>query len=107
MPTQNRIRCEQCAEFPQPFAAEDFALHRESSTLVIVEQDSFLSELLFQNCILRTKVLDHFLLLAIDSASENHHVELPGLEDKGHAAEIPKSPRSCNGKGASIEMPIE
>ena len=84
MPTQDRIRCEQRAEFLQPFAAEDLTLQRESSTLVIVQQDSLLAELFLEHLILGSQILDHFLLLAIDPAGENHQVELPGLEDEGH-----------------------
>ena len=87
MPTQNRIRCEQRAEFLQSFATEDLTLQREAATLVIVEQDSFLSKLLLENSIFGSQIFDHFLLLAIDPASENHQVELPGLEDEGHDCE--------------------
>ena len=84
MPFQNRVRCEQRAEFLQPFAAEDLPLHRESSTLVIVEQDSFLSKLLLENSVFGSQLFDHFLLLAVEPTGENHQVELPGLEDEGH-----------------------
>lgn len=84
MPTQDRVRCEQGAEFLQPFAAEDLTLHRESSTLVIAQQDSLLAELFLEHLIFGSQILDHLLLLAIDPASENHQAKLPGVDDEGH-----------------------
>jgi hypothetical protein len=57
-------------------------------SLAVCEADcsesSLLAELFLEHLIPGSQILDHFLLFAIDPASENHQVELPGLKDKGH-----------------------
>ena len=50
----------------------------------IVEQDSLLAQLLFDDLILVSQVVDHILLLPIDPARENEKVQLPGLKDELH-----------------------
>ena len=49
MPTQDRIRCEQRAEFFQSFAAQNLAFESKSASLVIVEQDPLHAQLLFEH----------------------------------------------------------
>ena len=51
---------------------------------IVVEQDSFLTEFLFQNLVLGTQVFDHFLLLAIDTARKNDNHQMPWLQSWIH-----------------------
>ncbi len=62
MPAQDRVRGEDGREFPQSLAADGISLHREESTLVIVEQQSLLSELLEQRFDLSILELNDLLL---------------------------------------------
>ena len=84
MPTQDRIRCEQSADFIQQLSAEYLSLHGQSSPLIIVEQDSFLTELFLQNLVFSTQVFDDFLLLAVDPAGKVHDHQMPGLQYEIH-----------------------
>jgi hypothetical protein len=47
VPAQNRVRREQRADFFQSLASQDHALHRQTTSLVVIQQDAFLAEFLF------------------------------------------------------------
>ena len=85
MPMENRIGREQRAELFEPLATENLALHRESPSLVVVEQDAFRAMRFPKNPILSAKVFDCFLLLSVNPACNYGYVELPGLENKTHS----------------------
>ena len=82
MPTQNRVRREQCAELLQSFATEDLAFGAKPSTLIVIQQNPLLAELLLKYLILGSQIFDDFLLLTIHPTGENHHVELPGPKNE-------------------------
>ena len=88
MPSQDRVRREQRADFFESLAAEDLAFDRQSTPLIVVQQDPLLAELLFEHLVLGSQVLDHFLLLAIDPASEDDDIELPRLKNEIHDRSI-------------------
>ena len=48
----------------------------------------FLPMRFFEHLVFRSQVLDHFLLLAIDPASEDDDIELPRLKDEIHDRSI-------------------
>ena len=77
MPSQDRIRREQRADFLETFATENLALGCQTAPLVVVEQDAFLAQLLFQHLVFGPQVLDHLLLLAAHPAGKNHQEQLP------------------------------
>jgi hypothetical protein len=71
MPTQNRIRSHDAGQFVEHLPAEDLAFDSQPPALVVVEQDSVLSELLSENSILRQEVLNGVLLSAVDPAGQD------------------------------------
>ena len=84
MPAQDRVRCEQSANLFEQLTTQDFTTDGKPASLIIVEQDSLLAQLFFQDLILDSQVVDRFLLLPIDPASENEKVQLPGLKNEIH-----------------------
>ena len=65
-------------------ASQHFAFDGQSTSLLIGQQDSFLAELLFENGVLGTKVLNDFLLLSIDPTGKNDQHQLPRLQNEFH-----------------------
>ena len=68
----------------EEFAAEQLSLDRQSSSLVVIEQDSLLAVFLAQNLIFGSEIRDHILLLPIHPARENEKVQLPRLKNELH-----------------------
>ena len=66
MPPQDRVRCNDRCQLLQQLSAKLLALHSQTSTLVIGEQNPLLPKLFFQNLVLGPQVLDHLLLLLVD-----------------------------------------
>jgi hypothetical protein len=66
------------------FASQKFAFDCHSSSLVVVEQNAFLAELLPEHLIFGPQVVDYRLLLPIDSASQDLEIELPGMQGEFH-----------------------
>jgi hypothetical protein len=84
VPAQDCVGCEQRADFFQSLAPQNLALHRQTTSLVVVQQDAFLAEFLFQNLVLGSEVFDDFLLLTVHPAGQNHEVQLPRLQNEVH-----------------------
>ena len=74
MTAQNRVGREQGADYFESLPAKDLAFDRQSTPLVVVKQDPFLAELLFEYLVFCAQILDHFLLLTIDPAGEEDNV---------------------------------
>ena len=84
----------------EPFVADDLTLATadflarindcQPSPLVVVEQNSLLAVFLPEHRILRPKILDHSLLLAIDPTSENYEQKLPGMKNEPHGTPMLK-----------------
>ena len=51
---------------------------------LLVDQELLTAQLLSKHLILREQVVDDLLLLAVDPASQDDQVELPGLKNKIH-----------------------
>ena len=60
------------------------SLHGKQATLVIVEHQSLLSELLQQRLDLSILKLNDLLLPLIDHGAEGSEQNVPGLEQEGH-----------------------
>ena len=58
MPPENRIRSDDGGQLLDHFPPEDLTFDSQPPALVVVEQDSLLSELLFEGSILDQEVLD-------------------------------------------------
>jgi len=84
MPAEDGIRSDDGGKLVEQLAAEDLAFDGEPTALAIVEEYSFLSELLPEYVILSEEVLDDALLPAIDPASEDQEQQLPRLKLRFH-----------------------
>ncbi len=82
MPAQNRVRREKRNELLKSFTAENLTFDGQSSSLVVVEQDSLVAPQLFQRLVFHDQIQNDFLLQAIYPADKNNEIELPGLEDE-------------------------
>ncbi|MEO1981107.1 MAG: hypothetical protein ABGZ24_11365, partial [Fuerstiella sp.] len=60
--------------------ANGMSLHCEESTLIVIQQQSLLSELLEQSLDLCVLELDDLLLPLIDHGAEGSEQDMPGLE---------------------------
>ncbi len=47
--------------------------------MIIIQQDPLPAELLLDNLVLRSQIVDHLLLLAIDPTSQDDQQQLPRL----------------------------
>ncbi len=90
MPGHDRVRRDQRGDLGQRFVAEDLALGSESAALGIRQAESLATELLLQDAVLLSEVLDDCVLMAADPAGEGGHEDLPGLEDGGHPSIVPR-----------------
>ena len=84
MPAEDRIRSYDGGQLLEHLPPEDLAFDSQPPPLVVVKQDSVLSELLSENPILLYEVLDGVLLSAIDPAGEDQEQELPWLKLRLH-----------------------
>ena len=66
-------------QFQQSLASNGVSLHSEQSTLVVIEQQSLLSELFEQGLDLCVLELNDLLLPLIDHAAEGGQQDVPGL----------------------------
>lgn len=78
------IRGKDGRDFPQSQAANGMSLHGKLPTLVVVEQQSLLSELLEQGLDLSVLGLDDVLLTLAHEAAETGQQQVPLLEESGH-----------------------
>jgi hypothetical protein len=62
------------------FPPEDLTFDSQPPALVVVEQDSLLSELFFEDSILGQEVLDSVLLRVIDPAGKDQKQQMPWLK---------------------------
>ena len=84
MPAEDGVGSKQHANLLKSFPTEKLALHRQSPSLVIVEQDPFLANPLLEYPVLRDQVMDHFLLLALDPADQDEEIDVPRLQNEVH-----------------------
>jgi hypothetical protein len=84
MPPENRIRSHDGGQLLEHLPPEDLAFDGQAPPLVVVEQDSVLSELLSEDPILRQEVFDGVLLSTIDPAGEDQEQQLPWLKLRLH-----------------------
>jgi hypothetical protein len=88
MPLQERVRREQGADFLESSAAEDSTFDRQAAPLLVVQQDSPFAELSLSTWFSVSRRSIAFLLLTVQPASKDDHVERPTLKDEGHGRSI-------------------
>ena len=86
MPAENRIWSRDVGQMLEHLPSENPAFDGQAPPLVVVEQDSALSELLSQNSILGKEVLDGVLLSAVDPAGEDQKQQMPRLKLRPHVS---------------------
>ena len=84
MPSQDGIRRKDGRDFPQSLATDGMSLYGKQPTLVIVDQQSLLSELLQQGLDLGVLEFDDLLLPLVDETTEGSQQDVPWLEQKRH-----------------------
>jgi hypothetical protein len=84
MPAEDCFGSHDGCKLVEDLAAEDLAFDGEPPSLVIVEEYSFLPELLPEYVILSEEEVDGVLLVAIDPAGEDQEQQLPRLQDRLH-----------------------
>ncbi len=80
MPAENLVWSRDVGQLLQHLTSENPTFDGQAPPLVLVEQDSALSELLSQNSILREEVLGGLLLSAVDPAGEDQEQQMPWLK---------------------------
>ena len=86
MPAENRFWGRDVGQMLEHLPSENPAFDGQAPPLVVVEQDSALSELLSQNSILGKEVLDGVLLSAVDPAGEDQEQQMPRLKLRPHVS---------------------
>jgi hypothetical protein len=99
MPAEDGIRSDDGGKFVEQLAAEDLAFDGEPTSLALVEEYLFLSELLPEYVILSEEVLDGVLLPAVDPASEDQEQQMPRLKLRFH---VPPDARLRSGASGIV-----
>ncbi|GEM_PF-1747436 len=84
VPAENRVWRKDGRQFQQSLTANGVSLDGQESTLIVVEQQTLLSQLLEQSFDLCVLELDDLLLLLIGEAAECSEQNVPWLEQEGH-----------------------
>jgi len=84
MPSQNRVWRDNGGQFQQSLASDGVSLYGKQSTLVVVEQQAFLSELFEQGVNLSVLELNDLLLTLVHHATEDGEQHVPRLEQERH-----------------------
>src|SRR5207245_312837 len=86
VPTQQRIRRDQCANFGKQLAAEHLGLYSQPPPLVVAQENALLAELLLEDLVLGPQIVDDLLLLPLHPSRHDHKQQLPGLENEVHGS---------------------
>ena len=76
VPRQDGVRTEDRANISENSTAEQLPLRRQSSSLVVGQEEALLAQILPQDSIL--KVVDDGLLVPVDPSGCGDHEQLPG-----------------------------
>ncbi len=84
MPTKDGVGSNQRSNFGQHASPDGLAAHSEPATLIIGQPESSSTELLFEDEVLLSEILDDRILLTADPAGQGSNKDLPGLKDGGY-----------------------
>ena len=104
MPTKDGIRRKHRADFGEGFPPQTLSLHRESTTLVIREENPPGTISLFHDRQLSLELIDPSLRIFVDPTDEDGPKKLPRLEDHGHEITQVTAPFGLNTTSWSIEI---
>ena len=84
MPSEQRIGRHNGRDIGQYFSAQSFGPHRQATTLIVVEAQRSRSELLAENSVFLTPIVDHLLLLVIHPSRRGDQQQPKGVETLRH-----------------------
>ncbi len=93
VPTKDRVGRDERSDFGEGAAADGFAVDSKSATLIIGQSESSATELLLEDSVLFTEILDDRILLASDPSGYGGYEDLPRLKNDGHPVIVAR-PRS-------------
>jgi len=84
MPGQDRVRGDDTGEVEERLSADRLSCDRQPATLFVGEPDSSVAQLLEEDAVLLSQIVDRRLLVAVDPAGHRQEQDLPWLEGVGH-----------------------
>ena len=84
MPAEDRVGRDQRGNLGKGAPADSLAPDGKTATLVIGQPESPATELLPEDSILLTQILNYRILLAGDPSGQGRNEDLPRLNDGGH-----------------------
>jgi hypothetical protein len=84
VPAKDGVRGDERSDFVEGAVADGFTPNRESASLVVGQSKSFATELLLENAILFSEIVDHVILLARYPSGHGGNEDLPRLENGRH-----------------------
>ncbi len=89
VPAQDGVWSDERGDFGKGTAADSFAAHGQSASLIIGQSESSATELLLENSVLLSEILDDCVLMTADPPSQGGDEDLPRLEDGRHRRIVP------------------
>ena len=89
MPTKDGVGRDERCDIGEGASSDSLAPHGKSSALSIGQSEFSATELLLENSVLLSEIIDDRILLAADPARKSGEEDLPGLKDGGHRLIVP------------------
>ena len=84
MPTKDRVGRDYRCDVSDDAATDDLTANCESAALIVCQPEPFATQLLLEDSVLSSKILDDRVLSAADPAGQGGNEDLSGLENGGH-----------------------
>ncbi len=84
VPTEDGVGSDERGDFGEGASSDGFTSNRKSTTLIVGQPEPPVPELLPEDSILLSEILDDSILLAAHPSGECGHEDLPRLKDGGH-----------------------
>ena len=91
VPTEDGVGSNERSDFGEGAAADSLAPDRESASLCIGQAESSTTELLLEDSVLFSEIVDDRILMAAEPTGERSHEDLPGLKHRRHPEIVAKS----------------
>jgi hypothetical protein len=104
MPAEDCVGCDDRGNLLQRSPAQNLALRRESTPLIVGQPEPSPAELFFEDPVLLAQLINRRLLMLVDPASEDRDEELPWLEDLSHPPSLRRLPSAARLHLASAKV---
>ena len=84
VPAEDGVGRDERGDFGEGVPPDRLAADRESATLIVGQSESSTPELLLQDAVLFSEILNDCVLMADDPAGEGRNQDLPRLNDHRH-----------------------